>query len=65
MSESVKLTDQDAEQLLKLIWIAITEFGGTDPHISLRDFAEDIAMSMDHTTAIADSYRVMIAEVMN
>lgn len=57
-----KLHDADAEKLLELIWVAITEYGSTDPHITLREFADDVAMSMDRTTDRADSLRVMIEE---
>ena len=64
MTWGAKLEDRDAEKLLELIYVAITEFGGTDPSMTLRDFAEDVAMSMDRTTDRADSLRVMISEVL-
>lgn len=61
-TEYVCLSDSQAEKLLELIWVAITEYGSTDPNMSLRDFVEDVAMSMDTTTDRADMLRTMIGE---
>lgn len=54
------LTDAKAEQLLELIHIAVTEFGATSGEMTLRDFVEDITMSMDFTTNRADQLRQLI-----
>jgi hypothetical protein len=51
------LTDEQAEELLFLILLAITEYGGTRRDMTLGDFAEDVAMSMNRTTDNADKYR--------
>lgn len=54
------LSDPQAEQLLELILVAITEYGGTKRDMPIGDFVEDIAMSMDRTTDRADQLRRLI-----
>jgi hypothetical protein len=61
--ENTELTDEYAEQLLELIYIAVTEYdSATD--VPLSEFVEDIAMSMDVTTNRADELRQMICQVL-
>lgn len=58
------LTDTQAEQLLELILVAVTEFGETSTDMTIGDFAEDIAMSMDTTSDRADELRREIEEAL-
>lgn len=62
--ETTELSDEHAEQLLELIHIAITEYGGTFGGVTLREFAEDVAMSMDKTTDRADQLRQWIEQIL-
>jgi hypothetical protein len=56
------LSDAQAEELLFLILIAITEYGETKRDMTLEDFVEDVAMSMDTTSDRADDFRREIGE---
>ena len=60
----IELTDKKAEELLELILIAVSEYGGTDKTMTIEDFVEDIAMSMDRTSDRADQLRRAICEVL-
>ena len=54
-----ELTDSKAEQLLELIYIAVTEYGSC-ADMPISEFASDIAMAMDVTTNRADELRAAI-----
>jgi hypothetical protein len=51
------LSDKNAEKLLELIYSAVTEYGGVRANMTLQEFVEDVAMSMQPTTDRADLLR--------
>ena len=56
------LSDNQAEELLFLILIAVTEYGRTSRTMTIEEFVEDIAQSMNVTTDRADSLYREICE---
>jgi hypothetical protein len=64
MVELLTLEDDEAEKLLRLILKAVTQFPDYE-NMTLSDFVEDIAMSMDVTTDKADQYRRAIERILN
>jgi tetrahydromethanopterin S-methyltransferase subunit B len=61
-SAGQNLSNNQAEELLFLILIAVTEYGGTSRITSLEEFVEDVTQSMEPTTDRADSLYKEIME---
>lgn len=54
-----QVTDEECLAFLRLLHKYVTEYGDC-ADMQLSDLAEDLAMSMDHTTDEADRLRVEI-----
>jgi hypothetical protein len=59
--DPVNLSDKEAEELLRLMHKAVTEYDSC-ANMSISEFASDLAMAMDETTDKADQYRREIEE---